>query len=159
MTAVRLTREQLINAPDTDASARFSDTLDATRQKVIDALDDDFNAPTALAALQTLTREVNTLLNGGESVGRSTLEAIDKLYTELGGTILGIIPTAEVAASGDAKRETGLIELLISLRKQARDQKQWALSDQIRGQLAALGVVLEDRAESTAWHIAENVGA
>ncbi|MHB8630169.1 MAG: cysteine--tRNA ligase [Aggregatilineales bacterium] len=153
MNAVRLTRDRLPTAPAGDDGARFRETLDETRRKFNEALDDDFNAPIALAALQTLTREVNTLLNGGESIGQNTLAAIDALYTELGGAVLGLVPAAE-STNTDVQREAGLIRLLIELRQQAREQKQWALSDQIRARLADLGVVIEDRADSTGWRIA-----
>ncbi len=157
MSAVRLTRERLATAPAGDAGSRFMATLDDTRRNVIEALEDDFNAPIAVAALQMLTREVNTLLNSSEPVGRPTLEAIEKLYTDIGGTVLGLIPAAEVGSGSDAQREVKLIQMLIDMRQKARADKQWALSDQIRGQLADLGVILEDRADTTVWRIGSPV--
>ncbi len=153
MSAVRLTRDKLRSAPEGDAGKAFQSVLDEHRQKFIDAMDDDFNAPIALAALQTLTGEVNKLLNSGEPVGKATLQAIDKLYNELGGQVLGIVPAAEAAVSSDGQREDGLIKLLITLRQQARAQKQYAVSDQIRDQLKALGVTLEDRPDGTSYRI------
>ena len=56
----------------------------------------------------------------------------------------------------DAKEESsdkidGVIELLIKLRKEARDNKDWALSDQIRDELSALGVQLKDGREGTTY--------
>jgi cysteinyl-tRNA synthetase len=151
--AVRLTREKMRNAPDGEAGSAFTDVLDKTRADFIAAMDDDFNAPVALAALQTLTREVNTLLNSGEPVSKSVLEAIDTTYRELGGDVLGIVPDEAVAAAGggNAEREDGLIRMLIDLRAQARAAKDFATSDQIRDQLAALGVTLEDRPDGTIW--------
>jgi cysteinyl-tRNA synthetase len=152
MTAVRLTREKLRNAPDDGAGSSFQAVLDEARQKFVEAMDDDFNAPVALATLQSLTGEVNKLLNGAEPVGKATLEAIEKTYTDLGGQVLGIIPAAEVS-SANAQREDGLIRLLIELRNQARAEKQYARSDQIRNQLKALGITLEDRPDGTFYRI------
>ncbi|SRR5581483_7790604 len=152
MTAVRLTREKLRNAPDDGAGSSFQAVLDEARQKFTEAMDDDFNAPVALATLQSLTGEVNKLLNGAEPVGKATLEAIEKTYTDLGGQVLGIIPAAEVS-SANAQREDGLIRLLIELRNQARAEKQYARSDQIRNQLKALGITLEDRPDGTFYRI------
>lgn len=152
MTAVRLTRDKLRGATDSNGTNAFADVLDDTRRKFVEAMDDDFNAPIVLATLQNLTGEVNKLLNSGQNVSKSTLESIDNLYVELGGKILGIIPAAETASS-DGQREAGLIDLLIALRKQARDEKQYARSDQIRDQLKALGVTLEDRADGTSYRI------
>jgi cysteinyl-tRNA synthetase len=117
-------------------------------------MDDDFNAPQALGALQSLTREVNSLLNSGEEVGRKALDAIDGLYRELGGDVLGLIPD-EFAAGGsaDAGRQQGLIGLLITLRNEARQSKDFARADHIRDELAGLGVILEDRPDGTVYKI------
>ena len=82
------------------------------------------------------------------------LEAIDETYRELGGTVLGIVPDEIAAGStANAEREEGLIRLLIDLRAEARKAKDFAKADQIRNQLAELGVTLEDRpmVRSGAW--------
>jgi len=150
--AVRLTREKLRTAAPGNAGAAFLDVLAGTRQKFIDALDDDFNAPGGIAALHDLTREVNTLLNSGQPVGQAVLEAIDATYRELGGDVLGIIPDEAAAGSAaSAERETGLIRLLVDMRAEARAARDFATADRIRDQLAALGVALEDRADGTVW--------
>jgi cysteinyl-tRNA synthetase len=159
MSAVRLTRQKLQDAPAGDAGHGFLPTIEDARQKFTEAMDDDFNAPIALATLQTFTRDVNTLLNSGETVGRATLEAIERFYADYGGGVLGIIPTIEAANNADAQREAGLINMLIEMRKQARVNKQYAVSDQIRDRLAELGVMLEDRAEGTVYRIADKITA
>ncbi len=123
-----------------------------TRAGFIEKMNDDFNAPAALAILQDFTRQVNTLLNEQGPHTRSTLEAIDQLYRELGGDVLGIIPEQD-ESSANAERESGLIRLLIELRAQARINKDWSTSDQIRDQLKELGVTLEDRADGTIWKL------
>jgi cysteinyl-tRNA synthetase len=105
-----------------------------------------------LAVLQELTRQVNTLINEQGPHSKGTLAAIDDLYRELGGDVLGIIPD-QADSSASAEREEGLIRLLVELRAQARANKDWATSDQIRDQLKALGVVLEDRADGTIWKL------
>ena len=103
------------------------------------------------AVLQELTREVNTLLNSGETVGMATLKAINDTYAQLGG-VLGLIPQND-AADSNGQREAGLIELLIDMRARARASKDYAESDRIRNELAKLGVVLEDRATGTVWRV------
>jgi cysteinyl-tRNA synthetase len=151
MGAVRLVRHTLKTAPDTDAASGFQTVLDEQRTRFVAAMDDDFNAPVALSALYDLTREVNTLLNSGEPVGKATLEAIDKTYRELGGEVLGIIPDEGSDASADSGRQDGLVQLLIDIRNEARAKKDFATSDQIRNRLTELGVVLEDRADGTVF--------
>jgi len=100
-----------------------------------------------------MTREVNTLLNSGEEVGRSTLEAIDAAYRDLGGDVLGIVPDEMAGGGGDAERQRELVQLLIDLRAEARENKAWDRADQIRDRLAEIGVILEDRADGTIYKI------
>jgi cysteinyl-tRNA synthetase len=116
-------------------------------------MDDDFNTPQAIAALQELTRDVNTLLNSGNEIGLSTLGAINDLYNSLGGTILGIIPDRERGGNLNEDRENALIQMLIEMRAQARLNKNYAESDRIRDELAKVGVILEDRSDSTIWKV------
>ncbi len=150
MGAVRLTREKQREAPAGEEGNGFYEVIEAARQKFGAALDDDFNAPGGLAALYEFTREVNSLLNGDATVGQDVLAAIDSVYNDLGGTVLGIIPQM-LTVNADAEREDKLIRLLIDLRTKARQNKNFAESDQIRDELAAMGVLLEDRPDGTIW--------
>ncbi len=150
--AVRLVRQKMTGAPAGDSGNSILPKLDETRQRFIEAMDDDFGTPGAIAALQDLTRDVNALLNGDVAVGADVLQAIDAIYQELGGTILGILPRdGDAQADGSAEREAALVELLIQMRADARKAKNYAESDRIRDELARIGVVLEDRADGTVW--------
>jgi cysteinyl-tRNA synthetase len=153
MGAVQLVRHELAEAPEGDAASGFLTAVEEHREAFLAAMNDDFNAPQALGALQTLTREVNTLLNSGEEVGRSTLEAIDAAYADLGGDVLGIVPDEMASVGGDAERQRELVQLLIDLRAEARENKAWDRADQIRDRLAEIGVILEDRADGTIYKI------
>ena len=150
--AVSLTRQQLRRAAPGEASAEATAMLDAARAAFIERLDDDFNTPAGLAVLQDLTRQVNTLLNEGGPQTQGTLAAIDALFRELGGEVLGIVPERE-EGTADAGREDGLVRLLIDLRAEARAKKDWATGDTIRDRLKELGVVLEDRSDGTIWKL------
>lgn len=149
--SVRLVRRAMNDAPEGGDGNAFLERVQAAKETFVKAMDDDFNAPQALAALQEFTRETNGLLNGGQTVGLETLSAINDLYGSLAGDVLGIIPKTDDAVGGDASREGALIEMMINMRAQARASKNWAESDRIRDQLAAIGVVLEDRADGTIW--------
>ncbi|MBK7894531.1 MAG: cysteine--tRNA ligase [Candidatus Promineifilaceae bacterium] len=150
--AVTLVREQMRTAVSGPLSATVQELVDKTKAAFIDKMNDDFNAPAALAILQDYTRQVNSLLNEQGAQSQESLAALDGLYRELGGTVLGIIPD-ETTQDSDAEREAGLIRLLIELRAQARANKDWATGDKIRNQLRELGVVLEDRADGTIWKL------
>ena len=153
MNAVRLTRQSMQHAPEGDAGNGFLERLEKAKADFKDVMDDDFNTPRAIATLQELTRDVNTLLNGDAEVGLETLKAINETYVETGGTVLGLVPDVESADGGDSEREASLIQMLIQMRAQARAEKNYARSDEIRDELAGLGIVLEDRADGTVWKI------
>jgi len=150
--AVNLTRDQMRRAAPSEASAAVTDMLTAARAQFIERMDDDFNTPAALAVLQDVTRQVNTLLNEGGPQTLATLETIDAFYRDLGGEVLGIVPERAESAA-DAAREDGLVRLLIDLRAEARAKKDWGTGDTIRNRLKELGVVLEDRADGTTWKL------
>ena len=149
---VRAVRDRLRNAVDLTAGADFGAALDHYRATLKAALDDNFNAPAAIGALSQLTTDVNTRLNSGQPIGRQTLDAIDRLYRDYGGSVLGIIPD-EFKQASNYELVDGLVRLLIELRKEARAAKDFKRSDQIRDQLLALGVVLEDGRGGTTYRI------
>jgi len=121
------------------------------KKSFLDAMDDDFNTPQAIAVLFDLSREVNTNLAEGK-LGVAVLKEIDSLYTDIGGIILGVIPEKFETAAGAVTIENDLIQFIIELRAEARTQKLWAMSDKIRDGLAKLGIVLEDKKDGTTWH-------
>jgi len=121
------------------------------KQEFLDAMDDDFNAPRALAVLFDLTRDVNSLLSLTRPVSQGSLKEIDALYEELAEGVLGISLALPVGAGGEPHLEGGLLELLLDVRRELREHKQWALSDRIRHGLTALGVTIEDTKEGSVW--------
>jgi len=151
---VRSVRDRLRAAAesDADAGAAFCPALDRHRAALQEALDDNFNAPAALGVLNQLTTDVNTLLNSGQPIGQATLTAIDQLYRDYGSTVLGVIPD-EFKQESNFELVDGLVRLLIDMRKEARQAKDFKRSDQIRDQLAALGVVLEDGRGGTTYRL------
>lgn len=151
--AARLTKRRLNTASEGDAGSDFLERVQKAKDDFANAMNDDFNAPRAVASLQEFTRDVNSLLNSDAEVGMDVLSAIDDIYTQYGGEILGLIRPAEAGGTSNAAREAGLIELLIEIRANARKNKDFATSDRIRDQLTALGVGLEDGANGTVWKV------
>jgi cysteinyl-tRNA synthetase len=135
---------------NTPISSAASDLTDTVRLRFRQAMDEDFNAPAALAALFDFTREVNTRLGSEKAPGQKDLEHYAALYRELAGDVLGVLPKGD---AGSQARESSLIQLLMTLRNEARARKDWALSDSIRDRMAEIGVVLEDGKKGTAWKI------
>jgi cysteinyl-tRNA synthetase len=139
-------------AQQSDEGAAFCAVLDQHRATLKEAMDDNFNAPAALGVLNQLTTDVNTLLNSGQPIGKAALMAIDQLYRDYGGTVLGVIPD-EFKQESNYELVDGLVRMLIDMRKDARQAKDFKRSDQIRDQLAALGVVLEDGRGGTTYRL------
>ena len=113
------------------------------------AMDSDFNSAGALGQLYELVRDINRL---GADASNTALQAAQETLAHLA-DILGIdlqeVLEAELAAGdGDA---AGFIELLVELRADLRKEKQFALADKVRDQLAELGIALEDTAGGTTW--------
>jgi cysteinyl-tRNA synthetase len=144
----RLRSPSLPEGADENVSAAIAET----KARFVEAMEDDFNAPAAIAALFDFAKVVNTLLNAETSPGRASLDAVDALYRELAGDVLGILPEA-AASTASAEREAGLIRLLVEMRAEARRRKDFAASDAIRNRLKELGVILEDGKEGTTWKI------
>lgn len=153
--AAALVRERLRDAAPGEVCPEFAPKLDACRVQFEEAMNDDFNAPRAIAALFDLSREVNTLLNSGEAASRGTLEAIDALFGRLAEDALGLRLTEASAGASSGERELldGVVRLLIEMRREARAARDWGRADAIRNRLAELGIALEDGPEGTRWRL------
>ena len=118
--------------------------VEATRNGFIECMDDDFNTAGALGYLFELVRAINQAKDAGVSAG--IVAEGQSLLRELM-TVFGL----RAERPGKWWQATPFIELLIDLRRELRQQKLWALSDQIRTRLAELGVLLEDSKDGTTW--------
>lgn len=149
--AVATVRQRQASAPEGDADPAVTAWLDNFRTQFTARMNDDFNAPGAIGVLQEMTRQVNTVLNDGSDLSQGTLAAIDAQYRALGGQVLGIVPESTDDLRGNAARETGLLQLLVDLRTQAREDRDWGTADRIRDRLKDLGVTLKDGKSGTTW--------
>jgi cysteinyl-tRNA synthetase len=127
-----------------DAASALATQAETTRQSFIDAMDDDFNTPLALAALYELVKAINTARDNGAT--DEQLKPAQQTLRELIG-VLGL-RLQEKQGSGDADK---FINLLVEVRGEVRKQKLWQLSDLIRDKLKESGVVIEDSKEGTTW--------
>ncbi|MEW6142616.1 MAG: cysteine--tRNA ligase [Chloroflexota bacterium] len=112
------------------------------RQKFIEAMDDDFNTPQAVAVLFDLVREINR----GHEAKQDVTEAQNTLR-ELA-SVLGFSLKGKAGPSLDA---VPFIELLAKTREDLRKAKQWALADQLRKELSDRGITIEDTPKGPVW--------
>jgi cysteinyl-tRNA synthetase len=149
---VRAVRSRINTGATGSPDPAWQNKIPYTRARFLEQMDDDFNAPAAIAVLFDFTKDVNTAL-AGPSLSGVDLAAIDGLYRELGEQILGIIPDT-VGRDEGAGLAKPLIEMLLSTRQNLRKAKQFALADKIRDELTTLGVVVEDGPNGSSWRLA-----
>ncbi|OWP83585.1 cysteine--tRNA ligase [Flavobacterium davisii] len=113
------------------------------------AMNDDFNTPILIAHLFEGTRFINLLKDGKETITQEDLELIKKTINHFVFDILGI--ENESSTNNHSHKLDGVIEMLITMRKEARTNKNWALSDLIRDQLLEIGIQLKDGKEGTTY--------
>ena len=131
-----------------DDDPTLSELLDRTRSDFDAALDDDLNVSAALAALFDLVRDANRRI-AARSISTSDAGRIAALLRDLD-RVLGVLP-----AEADALEPE--LAALVEARAAARAARDWARSDQLRDELAALGVAVEDTQDGQRWRRLESV--
>ena len=137
--------ERLKNAVRLASAASVGSTIDVSPAKAqfVEAMDDDFNTPRALAAMFDLAREINR----GKDEGADVLGAQDTLR-ELSGVLgISLDGTAETSGAGP------FVQMLVNVRTELRAARQFDIADSIRDRLSELGVTIEDTPEGTEWRI------
>ena len=133
-----------------DPTKGVGEALDAEPycKRFIEAMDDDFNTPQALAALFDLARAINQAADSGLSFLKA-----QSVLKELASNVLGLkLETFEFIREPVPEIEP-LVNRLIEERLRLRNAKQWQLADKIRAKLGELGIALEDtrRGTVTIW--------
>lgn len=118
--------------------------------KCYEAMNDDFNTPILISHLFEAVKEINHLKEGSRTVNASDK---DKLSSLLHAFVFDILGLKKESADSSNSQTPALVEMLISLRKEARDNKDFATSDSIRDQLLALGIQLKDGPEGTSFSL------
>jgi cysteinyl-tRNA synthetase len=139
--------------------------LSGITHKFVEAMDDDFNTPRALAVLFDSARAINRIsstANGAEAIpSRELLNGVKEEIKQLADNVLGLL-TEEPAKYLENARQSGVTELdlteariqeLIAERAEARKQKDFARADAIRNELLSKGILLEDSAKGTVWKV------
>jgi cysteinyl-tRNA synthetase len=141
-----------INSTSSISSASTTSSIDIAswKQLCYDAMNDDFNSPILIAQLFEGVRFVNLLKDEKETLNTEDLKVFTNTMQAFVFDVLGL---EEEKTNGNTEKLEGVVNLLIAMRKQARDNKDFALSDQIRDQLIALGIQLKDGKEGTSFSI------
>lgn len=116
--------------------------------KLYTAMDDDFNTPILIAHLFDAVKMVNSIKDSFENI---TAEDLERLKLLMNGFVREVLGLESNDVNESSEKLDGVVKMLIEMRNQARVDKNWALSDQIRDELSALGIQLKDGAEGTTF--------
>jgi len=143
--------DALDNLKEIQPSATSSIDIAAWKQLCYDAMNDDFNSPILIAQLFEAVRYINLLKDGKETI---TAQDIDTLSKSLNAFIFDILGLKnEIASEGSNDKLESVVNMLIAMRNEARANKDFALSDQIRNKLTDLGIDLKDSKEGTTFSL------
>ena len=119
-------------------------------QSCYDAMNDDFNSPILIANLFEGVKTINLLVEKKETLSSDDLKTFKATFNTFIFDVLGL---ENVTSTDSSEKLSNVVELLIDMRNEARINKDWALSDQIRDQLADAGVQLKDGKDGTTFSI------
>ncbi|MFN5596569.1 MAG: cysteine--tRNA ligase [Bacteroidota bacterium] len=115
---------------------------------VVSSLNDDLNTPQVIASLFELARRINLVNDGKESMTESTKATMKTLVADYCQGVLGLVSEDAVEGNGLADA----MDIILALRGQAKADKNWGLSDQIRDALKLKGFEIKDGKDGTTWN-------
>ena len=133
------------------ASSTSTMDMASWKQSCYDAMNDDFNTPILIANLFEGVKYINQIKDGSASISEEDLITLKETIKAFAFDILGLENSAKKETGTD--KLSGAVEVLIKLRQEARANKDFALSDKIRDELATVGIELKDGKEGTTFSV------
>ena len=128
------------------------DFVNDLQEKCYAALNDDLNSPILISHLFDACRVINQIVDKKQTIASDALDALRTLFHTFAFDILGLASEAD----GNAEREAAFgkaIDLLLEIRATAKANKDWATSDKVRNELAALGFEVKDTKDGATWRL------
>lgn len=145
---------QIPGAGPTEQSLALYTKIEGFRNEFLDAMRDDFNTALAISYMFALGKEINTyyqsVVSGETKPDGRLVNIMKKIFTEMCG-VIGVLEKSALQASADAGLENVLMEILIGIRQEARQNKNYAQADALRDKLAGAGIILEDTPQGVRW--------
>jgi len=129
-------------------SEELLNLLAKRKEEFRQAMDDDFNTALALGVLFELTRDLNRYINLAQAEIAPALAKGWEVFNELT-AVLGLLQEEE--KSDQSGLVNGLMELILSIRQNARSKKDWATADMIRDSLKEIDITIEDTPQGAKW--------
>ena len=124
------------------------------REKCYEAMNDDLNSPIVISHLFDAARAINSAKDGKGTISAEDLKELQGVFHLFLFDILGMVDES-AGAGNDTSREafSKAVDLLLSIRQQAKANKDWATSDKIRNELTAIGFTIKDTKDGAEWKI------
>ena len=135
-------------------SAASTVDLKDLRQKCYDAMNDDLNTPIVISHLFDASRAINSIKDGKDTISEADLKELQDVFQLFVFDLLGLKDEARSGAdNGSVEAFSKAVDLLLSIRQQAKANKDWATSDKIRNELTAMGFEIKDTKEGAEWKL------
>lgn len=131
------------------AGSESSQSVDTMIAACYKAMNDDFNAPMLIAALFEMVKFINLVADGKASVSQADLDLLKKEMLSFAGDVLGL----HFEKTGNDQALAAAMDLVLEMRKTAREQKDWSTSDKIRDRLSEAGIVIKDGKDGADWSV------
>ena len=118
------------------------------KQKFYDAINDDFNSPILIAHMFDVVKQINSIAGGNGSLNEASKNDLMKLMSDFCFDILGLKKIESETEDGLSDK---IMEVVLDLRKQAKENKDWNTADFIRDELAKLNITVKDSKDGASW--------
>lgn len=140
----------LENLPTSTSSSM---DVSAWKQTCYNAMNDDFNTPILIANLFEAVKFINQVKDEKARLTKEDLALLKETIHAFMFDVMGLRNTNSIDETGNTDKLSATVQLLIKLRQEARDNKDFALSDQIRDELDELGIQLNDGKDGTSFSL------
>ena len=132
-------------------SASSTSNIKELEKNCFDAMNDDFNAPILLANLFEGSRIINSVNDSKETITETDLDLLKKIMQDFTFDVLGL--KSENSNSSSDKALQGVMEIILDIRKDVKEKKDFAASDKLRDDLTKLNITIKDTKDGAVWNI------
>ena len=135
-----------------DDLSGLKDLLKETEERFIQAMDDDFNTAQGIGVIFELIKEINKYTEV-EKISEEGLKSLQMAYDYIENIMENVFGVTLKSQENIGNLTADLVEFLLEIRRKARAEKNWALSDEIRDRLGEMGIKIKDGKDKTIWSL------
>ena len=118
-----------------------------------EAMDDDLNSPMVISAMFDWVRVINQIAEGKATISEADLAELKRIFDLYVFDILGLRNEKAESTAGGGDMLKKVVDMILTVRQDAKANKDWATSDKIRNELTAIGIRVKDRKDGVDWEI------